>query len=222
MNVADTIAMKTLRTVLAATLFAAGALTTSAQLETAFTYQGRLTDPHGDLDGLYDFIFALYDDAGEQMGDSLTNLAVAVTDGHFVQMLDFGPNSFRRYLVGAHQFVGPGEWLEISVRTNRAKTYQTLAPRQRLTPTPYASTVTGTLPSSAIEGSYTGKVTFGNSSNAFVGKYSGNGANLTNVDAATLGGMPVGDLLNATSNFWMLAGSSPEFSRNCCMRSDMR
>ncbi len=186
--------MKSLRTALATLAFATGALTASAQLETAFTYQGRLADTHGALDGRYDLIFSLYDDAGVQMGDSQTNIAVTVTDGHFVRTLDFGPNSFRRYLTGPHTSVGPGEWLEISVRTNRGKTYQTLAPRQRLTPTPYASTVTGTLPSSAIEGSYSGKVSFGNASNVFVGKYVGDGANLTN--------------LNVSGSGWALAGNA--------------
>jgi hypothetical protein len=173
---------------LAALALGAGAFSASAQLETAFTYQGRLADTRGTVDGQFDFIFALYDDAGTQMGTSLTNIAVSVTDGYFVQTLDFGPNSFRSYLIGPHQSVGPGEWLEISVRTNRSKTsYQTLAPRQRLTPTPYASTVTSALPSSALEGNYAGKVTFGNSSNVFLGKHYGDGSNLTNLNGSASG-----------------------------------
>jgi hypothetical protein len=178
--------MKPFRTALAALAFAAGALTASAQLETAFTYQGRLMNTNGSLDGFYDFVFSLYDNAGAQMGVSLTNPAVKVDDGHFGVILDFGPDSFRRYLIGPHQSIGPGEWLEISVRTNKSKPYQVLSPRQRLTPTPYASTVVGTLPSSAIEGNYSGKVSFGNASNVFVGKYYGDGANLTNVGGGTL------------------------------------
>jgi len=187
--------MKTLRTALIALALAAGVFSAAAQLETAFTYQGRLADTHGASDGRYDFIFALYDDAGQQVGDSITNIAVLVADGHFVSTLDFGPNSFRQVFVPPRDHVGPGEWLELSVRTNRAKTYQTLAPRQRLTPTPYASTVTGTLPSSALEGNYTGKVTFGNSSNVFLGKYYGDGANLTNLNGSA-------------SGLWAVAGNS--------------
>jgi hypothetical protein len=200
--------MKTLRSILTTLLFAAMVFRASAQLETAFTYQGRLVNTNGPLDGQYDFIFALYDDAGAQMGDSVTNIAVPVTDGYFLRTLDFGPNSFRRYLTGPHTSVGPGEWLEISVRTNHTKTYQTLSPRQRLTPTPYASTVTGALPSSAIEGNYTEKVNFGNSSNVFLGAYYGDGANLTNVDAATVGGVPAGEVLNSASNSWRLVGNA--------------
>lgn len=178
--------MKTLRIALATLLVSAGSFTASAQLETTFTYQGRLVNTNGPLDGHYNFIFSLYDNAGNQVGDSVTNLAVMVAEGNFGVTLDFGPNSFRRTFVPPRDWIGPGEWLEISVRTNRAKTYQTLSPRQRLTPAPYASTVTGTLPSSAIEGIYSGKVNFGNSSNVFLGKYYGDGANLTNVGGGTL------------------------------------
>ncbi len=173
--------------VLVATLMLAAApVTALAQLETAFTYQGRLVNTNGPLDGQFDFIFALYDDAGAQMGGTLTNLAVPVTEGYFIRTLDFGPNSFRRYMIAPREFVGPGEWLEISVRTNRSKTYETLSPRQRITPTPFASTVTRPLPSGAIEGNYYEKVTFANATNVFVGSYYGDGANLTNVNTADL------------------------------------
>lgn len=185
--------MKTNQTSTAILLFLAGALTAAAQLETTFTYQGRLANTNGPADGLYDFVFALYDDAGAQVGGNITNLAVAVAEGHFGVTLDFGPDSFRRKFVPPRDWVGPGEWLEISVRTNKSKTYQLLTPRQRLTPSPYASTVTGTLPSSAIEGNYTGKVNFGNSSNVFQGKYYGDGANLTNVGVGSV---------------WQLAGNA--------------
>ena len=185
--------MKTLRIALATLLVSAGSFTASAQLETAFTYQGRLVNTNGPLDGHYNFIFSLYDNTGNQVGDSVTNLAVMVAEGNFGVTLDFGPNSFRRTFVPPRDWIGPGEWLEISVRTNRAKTYQTLSPRQRLTPTPYAATVTGALPSSAIEGIYSGKVNFGNSSNVFLGKFFGDGANLTNVGVGSV---------------WQLAGNT--------------
>lgn len=157
-----------------------------AQLETAFTYQGQLSDANGAADGLHDFVFSLFDDAGAQVGPSLTNLAVAVTAGRFTSMLDFGPDSFRRVLVPPRSFVGPGEWLEISVRTNKGKTYQKLSPRQRLTPAPYASAITGSLPSSALEGNYNQKVSFNNASNVFLGRYFGDAAGLTNLSAGAL------------------------------------
>ena len=85
-------------------------------------------------------------------------------------------------------------WLQLSP-IPRTGEYQTLAPRQRLTPTPYASTVTSALPSSALEGNYAGKVTFGNSSNVFLGKYYGDGANLTNLNGSA-------------SGLWAVAGNS--------------
>ena len=175
--------MKAFQYLLTTLLMATGLLSASAQLATTFTYQGKLATTNGPADGLYDFVFALYDDAGEQVGANITNLAVSVTEGYSTHTLDFGPNSFRRVFIPPRQFVGPGEWLEIQVRTNRTKTYQTLAPRQRLTPTPYAAAVTTPLTSSALEGNYSGKVTFGNSSNVFLGTYYGDGANITNIGA---------------------------------------
>lgn len=189
--------MNTLQIVPYALLVAVGALTASGEPGTAFTYQGRLSGAGGPLDGSYDFVFALYDDLGQQVGDSLTNLAVAATEGRFGVVLDFGPNSFRKVLVPLREWVGPGEWLEISVRTNRGKTYQLLTPRQRITPAPYASTLTGTLPSSAIEGVYSGSVNFGNPANVFAGRYYGDGSNLTNLNLNLSGG-----------NGWNLAGNA--------------
>ncbi len=176
----------TARTLLATLWVAIAPGTALAQLETAFTYQGRLFNTNGPATGQYDFIFSLYDAADQQVGASLTNLDVTVTEGYFAQTLDFGADSFRRRFVPPRTFVGPGEWLEISVRTNKSKTYQTLSPRQRLTPTPYASSVSGTVPSSALVGAYSEKLTFGNPTNVFLGTYYGDGSNLTNLNAGQL------------------------------------
>jgi hypothetical protein len=166
--------------------------TALGQLETAFTYQGRLFTTNGPATGQYDLVFSLYDIADEQVGASLTNLGVAVTDGYFVQTLDFGPDSFRRRFAPPRTWVGPGEWLEISVRTNKSKIYEILSPRQRITPTPYASSVSGVVPSSALAGTYSEKLTFSNLTNAFIGTYWGDGANLTNLNAGqiTSGAIP--------------------------------
>jgi hypothetical protein len=185
--------MKNLALLSAGLVVLSAAPATWAQTETSFTYQGRLAGPEGVLDGQYDFVFSLYDAGELQVGNSLTNPAVTVAGGHFTQVLDFGPNSFRRVLAVPRGWVGPGEWLEISVRTNRAKTFQTLAPRQRITPTPFASTLTGTLPSGAFAGNYTEKLTLGNVSNVFMGTYYGDGSNLTNLGAG---------------NLWRLSGNS--------------
>ncbi|HLP76658.1 MAG TPA: hypothetical protein VK327_07015, partial [Candidatus Paceibacterota bacterium] len=95
----------------------------------AFTYQGRLNDGANPANGIYDLRFAIYDaaSAGAQHGVLLTNSATAISNGLFTVTLDFG-----------NQFPGADRWLEIAVRTNGGGAFTTLAPRQALTPTPYA------------------------------------------------------------------------------------
>jgi hypothetical protein len=104
---------------------------TQAELGTAFTYQGRLTDG-GDLaNGTYDFEFKLYAAAssGSQVGSTITKGDVTVTDGLFTVELDFGSGAF----------TGDARWLGIGVRAGSSTgAYTTLTPRQPLTPTPYA------------------------------------------------------------------------------------
>ncbi|MCX8091112.1 MAG: hypothetical protein N3I86_09315 [Verrucomicrobiae bacterium] len=97
---------------------------------TAFTYQGRLDSGGSPAAGIYDVRFAIYDAAsgGNQWGPALTNSATAVSNGLFTVTLDFG----------AGVFTGTARWLEIAVRTNGGGAFTPLAPRQALTPTPYA------------------------------------------------------------------------------------
>jgi hypothetical protein len=101
---------------------------------TAFTYQGQLNNGTNAANGSYDLRFAVYDalTAGMQQGSLLTNSATAVSNGRFTATLDFG-----------NQFPGTNRWLEIGVRTNDNGAFTTLAPRQPITPTPYAITAGG-------------------------------------------------------------------------------
>jgi len=62
---------------------------------TAFTYQGQLNVDGVPASGFYDFQFSLYNSpqlspGGTQIGSTLTNLAVGVTNGAFTASLDFG------------------------------------------------------------------------------------------------------------------------------------
>ena len=52
---------------------------------TAFTYQGRLNAGGNPVSGVYDFSFALFNAStgGSQVGGTVTNLAVGVTNGLF-------------------------------------------------------------------------------------------------------------------------------------------
>ncbi len=109
--------------------------TARAPVGSGFTYQGRLTFGGAPAVGEYDFQTRLYDgsDAGisTQVGDTETREDVTVTDGTFTVYLDFGSAAFD----------GEGRWLEIAVRPSEqtdSASYNTLSPRQPLTPTPYA------------------------------------------------------------------------------------
>jgi hypothetical protein len=168
-------------------------LTTAQAQTTTFTYQGRLNDGVSPANGSYDLSFALYDDAnaGGQQGGSITNSATAVSNGLFTVTLDFG-----------NEFPGADRWLEIGVRTNGGGAFSTLAPRQTITPTPYAimagkaAMIEGALPASQLSGTYDSPVTISNAANVFAG----DGAGLANVNAATLNGL-------GSSNFWQRSGN---------------
>jgi trimeric autotransporter adhesin len=127
---------------------------------------------------------------GVQQGNILTNTAIGVSDGLFAVTLDFGG-----------QFPGAGRWLEIGVRTNSGDAFTTLSPRQKITPTPYAITAGNVVSGGLATGSYGNAVSLNNAANQFTGTFSGNGANVTNVNAATLNGL-------ASSNFWQLSGNA--------------
>lgn len=198
---------------------------------TAFTYQGSLNDGANRASGVYDLQFSIFD-AGS--GNSLvagpvTNSAVAVSNGLFTAMLDFGPGVF----------TGPPRWLEISVRSNGIVSFSTLTPRQLFTPTPYAitaSNLTGTLPasqlsgalaSSQVSGTYNSAVNFNNPADQFsgsffgtfsgttftggnfVGHFIGDGSGLTGVtatNASALGGLGPNSFWQTTGNSNIIAG----------------
>jgi hypothetical protein len=113
---------------------------------TAFTYQGLLTRGNSNTSGSYDMTFALFNasSGGAQAGATITNTAISASNGLFLVALDFGS-----------VFTGAAYWLEIGVRSNGVGSFATLAPRQQLTPTPYAITAEnlgGSLPASQLTG----------------------------------------------------------------------
>jgi hypothetical protein len=110
---------------------------------TAFTYQGQLKNASGPVDDDCDFEFSLWDAVGSgeppiggaQVGATQAKTNVAVSDGLFtIPDLDFGGAAFN----------GEARWLQIAVRCPTGSgTYATLAPRQALTPAPYALALPG-------------------------------------------------------------------------------
>jgi hypothetical protein len=98
---------------------------------TSFTYQGQLKDASGPVTASCNFQLSLWDalTSGTQVGSTLTRTGVAVSEGLFTVTLDFGANAFN----------GSGRWLEIAVSCPAdGGVYNTLTPRQPLTPAPYA------------------------------------------------------------------------------------
>jgi hypothetical protein len=104
-------------------------LTVEAQ-QTAFTYQGKLTDNGTPANGKYDLQFALFDSAsgGAQIGQTQTVDKVSASGGVFTVTLDFGPAAFP----------GAARFLEISTRPTGAEVFTLLTPRQPISSTPYA------------------------------------------------------------------------------------
>ena len=117
----------------------------AAPMGTAFNYQGRLIDANNPADGIYDFVFKIYDAnvAGTQKGSTIDVNEVDVINGYFTVELDFGSSVFD----------GNDRWLEIGVRAGELKdpnAYTTLSPRQEITPTPYALQTRGLFVDSAL------------------------------------------------------------------------
>jgi N-acetylneuraminic acid mutarotase len=129
---------RTMKKILLAIIVAAfcAARTFAAPLGTGFTYQGRLNDGGAPANGGYDLLFMLYNDNDPAdslyFGEHIILSAVPVTNGHFTVQLnsngEFGPLAF----------TGEARWLQIGVRSNPSANWTFLAPRQPLTPTPYA------------------------------------------------------------------------------------
>jgi hypothetical protein len=96
---------------------------------TRFTYQGQLTDS-GAPQATYQMRFRLFDalSSGSQVGSTIENAAVAVSDGIFTVALDFG----------APVFSGADRYLEIAVRRNGGEGYTVLSPRQQIASSPYS------------------------------------------------------------------------------------
>jgi hypothetical protein len=142
------------------------------------TYQGVLTTNGSPVNDAMDFQFTLWDAVSNGNQIAATTpviLSLPLSNGLFTAQLDFG----------AGAFPGAGRYLQIQVR-NGPSTFQTLLPRQQITPTPYAITaqqLSGTLPTSQLTGTF-----------------SGHGGGLTNVNAAALNGI-------SSAGFWQTNGN---------------
>ncbi len=107
----------------------AGPQASSAQVGTAFSYQGLLEEEGVPASGSYDFRFSLYPQpmAGPQLA-MVPAENTAVSDGLFQVEIDFGPVAWEQEPL----------WLEIEVRPDGGGLFTALGERQRLLPTPVA------------------------------------------------------------------------------------
>ena len=178
--------MRRLLLLSAFTTFYVTQLSTVFAQGTAFTYQGRLADGGNPAQGIYDLRFTIYDSAtnGSVVAGPLTNAAAAFSNGLVTVGLDFGSDVF----------TGDARWLEIGVRTNGGSDFIALAPRQPLTPAPYAfyapsanmansaSNLLGVLAGGLLSGTYSNVLNLSNPANSF----GGDGSQLTAIGTSAL------------------------------------
>lgn len=108
----------------------AGGAPRDARAATAFTYQGQLQQNGTPVSGPCDLRFGLFDAATDGNPIGLLNILLntAISNGLFTVPLDFGA-----------VFDGSARWLEIETRCPAGPgEFTLLAPRQLLTPAPYA------------------------------------------------------------------------------------
>jgi len=105
-------------------------LSTANAQGTSFTYQGQLLNKGVPVSGTNTLTFALYNasSGGSLVAGTITNNDVIITNGLFTVTIDFGSGPFN----------GATDWLQLGVETNSLGNFVPLAPRQQLTPTPYA------------------------------------------------------------------------------------
>ena len=122
-----------MKNVLTLALFFVGVVVCSMPVlhaqSTEFSFQGSMKDGAAAANGNYDFEFRLYNavSGGSQVGLTLTQSLVAVTNGTFSVQLDFGAN-----------YPGANRFLEIRVRQTGGGTFTPLTPRQPVLDAPYS------------------------------------------------------------------------------------
>lgn len=121
--------MKSRLAVLLVSVFAICQSFTVFAQTTAFTYQGRLLVTGSPANGLFDIKFSPFSAGtnGSSLGNPITNYGIQVVNGIFSTKINFGTTIF----------TGGDVWLEIAVSPYLANTFNTLSPRQQITPAPY-------------------------------------------------------------------------------------
>jgi hypothetical protein len=146
----------------------------------AFTYQGQLQNNGSPASGTYNLTFSLFTNntSGSAVAGPVTTNGVAITNGLFTVLINFGSSPF----------TGQTSWLQIGVESNGVGSFTPLSPRQQLTPVPYAifantsSNLSGTVSAAQLSG------TVGNNQLANNSITVNAGTGLSGGGAAALGG----------------------------------
>lgn len=166
---------------------------------TAFTYQGSLAANGNYANGTYSFQFALFDNSagGTQIGTTQTATGVAVTNGTFSALVDFG----------ASAFTGANRWLEVSVQGPSEGSYTTLTPRHQLASAPYAIRTLSATTADALSSACAGCVSSANISSVAGSQVTSAVANANNAasalnanNAAQLGGVAASQYVLTTDS----------------------
>jgi hypothetical protein len=145
---------------------------------TAFTYQGRLTDGAAAANGTYEMQFRLFDMAsgGTQIGSTITNSAVSVSNGVFTVTLDFTSSPFA---------AGTNRWLDIGVRkATDPPGFTILSPRRPITSSPYSLRTLSASSADGLSGACVGCVADAQINSVSGGKITGTVANAASAASA--------------------------------------
>ncbi|MDB6110385.1 MAG: hypothetical protein JWR69_2135 [Pedosphaera sp.] len=179
------------------------ACTTTGHAQTsAFSYQGRLLGGSGQpANGNFDLQFKLRDATTNQVGATLTNAPVTVSNGLFTTTLDFGGLSLN----------GTPRFLEIGVRTNGSSAaYDILSPLQPVTSVPYAyrAAVASSYPGSITDNQLTANIPRLNGNSVFTGPVTATGT-FSGTLSGTFSGASIGTFSgNSSGTFSGTAGGT--------------
>ena len=170
----------------------------------AFTYQGVLSSAGEPARGAFDLEFQLYPSAsgGEPVGKAVISEDVRINEGLFAVTVDFGLNVYD----------GTEYWLEVGVRSaSSIGPFTRLAPRQLLTPTPYAlhAKQAGGVPPGAIDSAAIQDKSVVRSINGLQDNFTilGDGLEVETVGDSLILRVPTISCLTYSNCYWSLRGN---------------
>jgi hypothetical protein len=192
-------AMNQIKRALVAFSFIVGSFAVVLAQTSAVTYQGELKEAGIAAQGTYEMQFKLFDSVtgGSQVGSTVTNLSVPVSNGIFSVILDFGAQAFS---TGADRF------LEIGLhKPSDPPGFTLLSPRQPMTSSPYSLRTVSASSADSLSAACVTCVTDSHINSVSGAKVTGTVANATNATTAAnvsgVVGIANGGTGSSTKNF---------------------